>query len=424
MKNVNKLGSVIRFTFWSQARTKGFKIGTIFFVVLITIGIHVPLIIQLFDFDGTSRVGVLPSKSEIPAILEQFYAAQEEPEIEIVPIDDQGSTQANEQLARQMMFDGEIKGYLVLPEDDGSGLASNAEYRSKDVSSKIVQSLQSTLTQIRIGLVAEEIALSQEQLAELNRPFLIKGVHVSETDGQTESQFAVTIIFVFAMLMMLFSAIFGGGAMVASEVSTEKSSRVMEILITSVKPLVTMFGKVIGVFLVGFVQLLIYAATVIINLMLPHNRDAFAAFDLDLSALSLSLLVYFILFYLIGYFSYAVMFAAAGSIISRLEDLNQVISPIMIISLLTFYVAIFSVSNSGAIYVEVLSFVPLFTPVLMFLRIGLGDPALWEVGLAILINLAYIIGVGWLAAKIYRAGVLMYGKRPKLKEVWKAMRYN
>src|SRR5690606_9311235 len=105
----------------------------------------------------------------------------------------------------------------------------------------------------------------------------------------------------------------------------------------------TMFGKVIGVFLVGFVQLLIYAATVIINLMLPHNRDAFAAFDLDLSALSLSLLVYFILFYLIGYFSYAVMFAAAGSIISRLEDLNQVISPIMIISLLTFYVAIFSV---------------------------------------------------------------------------------
>jgi len=423
---VSKLGSVIRFTFWSQARTKGFKIGTIFFIVLITIGIHLPLIIQAFNFGGTDKVGVLPTTSELPAVLQQFYAGQEDPEIEILMLEDQGSAEANEQLARQMMFDGDLEGYLVFPEQEsGMRLVAAAEYRSKDAGSSLQQELQYTLQNIRMNMVAQQLELSSEEFVELNQPFVIQGVHVSEKDdGKSEAEIGVTIIFVFVMLSMLFGSTFGGGAMVATEVSAEKSSRVMEILITSVKPLVQMFGKVIGVFLIGLVQLIIYAAAVIVNLLLPHNRDAFAAFDIDLSALSIALLVYFIVFYLIGYFAYAVMFAAAGSIVSRTEDVNQVISPIMIISMITFYVAIFSVSNAGALYVEILSFVPLFTPVLMFLRIGLSDPALWEVVLAIGINIAFILVVGWIAAKVYRAGVLMYGKRPAFKEVWKAMRYN
>jgi len=184
-----------------------------------------------------------------------------------------------------------------------------------------------------------------------------------------------------------------------------------------------MFGKLIGIFLVGLVQMLIYIATAAVNLMLPHNRDAFAYFNLDLSGISASLVIYFILFYLLGYFSYAVMFAAAGSLVSRNEDVGQVISPFTVISLAVFYVAIFSISNTGAAYVEILSFVPLFSPILMFMRIGVSNPAIWEVGLAIVINAAFILLVGWFAAKIYRAGVLMYGKKPALKEVWKAMRY-
>ncbi len=148
--------------------------------------------------------------------------------------------------------------------------------------------------------------------------------------------------------------------------------------------------------------------------MLPHNKAAFANFNLDLSGLSLDLLVYFILFYLLGYFAYAVMFAAAGSVVSRTEDVNQVITPIMIISMVTFYVAIFSVNNAGALYVEILSFVPLFMPILMFIRIGLSDPALWEVALSVAINVLFILIVGWLAAKVYRAGVLMYGKEARV----------
>jgi len=420
---VNKLGSVIRFTYRSQVRTKSFIIGTVFFIILISVGIHLPLILQAFNLEGEDTVAVLPSASPIPAALQAFYEQQEDSNLSIILLDDQGSQEANEELAKQMLFDGQIDGYLILQEE-GSQLAAAAQLKAKDIDSGVHQDLQMALQLIRTGLVAEQLELTGDDLLELNRSFLVDATIVSEGDeGKSEEQIAMTFVFVIIMLSLLFMSIFGGGTMVATEVSSEKSSRVMEILITSVKPLTQMFGKVIGVFLVGLVQLLIYIATAAINLMLPHNRDAFAYFELDLSGISASLVIYFILFYLIGYFSYAVIFAAAGSIVSRNEDVGQVISPLTIISLAVFYVAIFSVSNTGAAYVEVLSFVPLFSPILMFMRIGISNPAIWEVGLALAINIVFILLIGWLAAKIYRAGVLMYGKRPALKEVWKAMKY-
>lgn len=420
---MNKLGSVIRFTFRSQTRTKSYKIGTVFFIILITIGIHVPLILQAFNPGGEDKVAVLPSATAIPAALQAFYEQQEDSSMTIILLEDQGSQEANEQLAKQMLFDGKIDGYLIIREDD-AGLSSSAELKAKDIDSGVLQDLQMALQLIRTSLVAERLELTGDDLLELNRSFSIEPTIVTEGDeGKSEEEIAVTFVFVIIMLTLLFMSIFGGGTMVATEVSSEKSSRVMEILITSVRPLTQMFGKLIGIFLVGLVQMLIYIATAAVNLMLPHNRDAFAYFNLDLSGISASLVIYFILFYLLGYFSYAVMFAAAGSLVSRNEDVGQVISPFTVISLAVFYVAIFSISNTGAAYVEILSFVPLFSPILMFMRIGVSNPAIWEVGLAIVINAAFILLVGWFAAKIYRAGVLMYGKKPALKEVWKAMRY-
>ena len=287
---MSKLGSVIRFTFWSQARTRGFIIGTVFFCLLITIGIHLPLIIQAFNFGGTDKIAVLPSSSPLPAALHAFYAEQEEAEIEIILLDDQGSFEANEALAKEMLFSGEIDGYLVIPGDEQT-IAAEAQFKSKDAGSSVQNKLQTALQFLRTSMVAAQFQLSGEELAELNRTFIVESIHIMENDaGKSEQEIAMTIVFVFVMLSMLFGSIFGGGAMVATEVSSEKSSRVMEILITSVKPMVQMFGKVIGVFLIGFVQILIYAAVAIINLMLPYNREAFANFNLDLSALSISML--------------------------------------------------------------------------------------------------------------------------------------
>ncbi|MNV68340.1 ABC-2 family transporter protein [compost metagenome] len=167
---------------------------------------------------------------------------------------------------------------------------------------------------------------------------------------------------------------------------------------------------------------MIIAAAVAANLLLPHNADVLKDFNLDLGQLSVSLLVYGLILYILGYFLYALMYAAVGSIVSRTEDLGQAVMPIMMLGFVNFYVPLFSISAPNTMLVKVASYVPFTSPLSMLLRIGVGDVAFWEIALSLLILLVTCFGMGWLAAKIYRTGVLMYGKRPSIKELRKAMK--
>jgi ABC-2 type transport system permease protein len=141
-----------------------------------------------------------------------------------------------------------------------------------------------------------------------------------------------------------------------------------------------------------------------------------------LSEIPFELLVYFIIFYIAGYFLYATVFAAIGSLVSRTEDVGQAIMPVTFVIVAGFMIAMYGLQQPNAPFVAIMAFVPFFAPLIMFLRIGLGDPAIWEIWLSIAILVAAIIGMGWLSAKIYRTGVLMYGKRPSWKELRRAMR--
>jgi ABC-2 type transport system permease protein len=212
------------------------------------------------------------------------------------------------------------------------------------------------------------------------------------------------------------------GNMIAAEVTAEKSSRIMEILITSVSPLSQMFGKVIGMLLVGLSQIVIFIAAVVVNMSLPHNAAIFQQYNIDLTQIDPMLLVYGLLFYILGYFLFAVLFAAVGSMVSRTEELGQAVMPITIISLIAFYISMFSIGTPDTMLVKVASFVPFTSPTAMILRVGLGQVAYWEIWLSIAILLVSIFICGWISAKIYRTGVLMYGKRPSWKELRKAMK--
>ncbi|MNS62688.1 ABC-2 family transporter protein [compost metagenome] len=223
------------------------------------------------------------------------------------------------------------------------------------------------------------------------------------------------------MILLFWMTTMMTGNMIAAEVTSEKSSRIMEILITSVSPLTQMFGKIVGMFLIGITQIGIFGAVLAINVMLPHNREAFTQFNIDINQLDLSVLVYGLVFYVLGYMLFSTLFAAVGSMVSRTEDLGQAVMPITMISLASFYIGTFSASSPNSLILKVASYVPFTSPVSMLIRVGLGDVAMWEVGLSLLILLVSIFLFGWISAKIYRTGVLMYGKRPTWKEVRKAM---
>lgn len=229
-------------------------------------------------------------------------------------------------------------------------------------------------------------------------------------------------VLVYVLLIMIFMVVTMYGNMIAMEITAEKSSRVMEILISSVSPLKQMFGKILGMFLLALTQISAYMIIIAANLLLPHNREILKKLDLSLADVDLSLLAYFVLFYLLGYLLYSTVFAAIGSLVSRTEDLGQALTPMTFLTLAGFYIGLFGINMPDSMFVKVSSFIPFFTPFIMFLRVGLSDPAWWEIALSVLLLAVSILAMGWLAAKIYRTGVLLYGKRPGIRELRKAMK--
>lgn len=286
--------------------------------------------------------------------------------------------------------------------------------------------LQTALQQVNTGLIVGD-KLTESQVAAIFAPVSI-GTEQLNADAaasgaeEGDAKPVINYVVVYVLLMLFFMSVMMTGNMIAAEITSEKSSRIMEILITSASPLTQMFGKVIGIFLVGLLQIAIISASIAVNLMLPHNSSILTDFNLDLGQLNAGILVYGFILYILGYFLYALMYAAVGSIVSRTEDLGQAIMPVLMLGFVSFYLPLFSISNPDTLLVKVASFVPFTSSLSLLLRIGVGHVAVWEIIVSLAILLATTFVFGWLAAKIYRTGVLMYGKRPSIKEIRKAMK--
>jgi ABC-2 type transport system permease protein len=426
---LNNLWTVISFSLRNRMRSKAFIATTITIALLSTIAIQVMYLVIMNPFSNPDRIGFVENAA--PAVtgrLTAYYGGQEKPLIELAGYPDAGSPDANEEAMKERMRGGEINGYLEFATD---GLFPKVTYKSErpmDTGKK--SSLQSALQAIKADIILSDANLTEEQRTALAQPVRIEAVQISTAegagsvgaDGKSEEEQVFAFMLVYIVIILLYMGIMITGQLIATEITAEKSSRVMEILVTSVAPLTQMFGKIIGMCLLGLTQIAVFGFTVAVNLMLPHTREMFRELNLDLSSLDPMLVVYAVIFYVTGYFLYGTLYAAIGSIVSRTEELGQAVMPLTTISMVAFFLGIFGLSNPNASYVVILSYIPFFTPYFMFMRIGMADPALWEVLLSLVILLATILLVGWLSAKIYRTGVLMYGKRPGIRELRKAMK--
>lgn len=421
--------TVMNFTIRNKVRSKSFIITTIILALFVSIVVNLPYIITMFQSsDRTAYVGAI--EGDIAARLEQFYAAQEEPDIVIRQFPDQGSQTANDRFLRDQIADGEIRGYLEFGEMDELSGFPRVQYKSTaSLDFGFTSRIQTGLQVLKNESVAQD--LPAEIVQRIMSPVVLETVQVSTTEGGTGSigeagksatEVAIAMVMVYFMIIVLFMGIMITGQLIATEITSEKSSRIMELLITSVSPLNQMYGKIIGMLLVGLGQIGFIIAVGFVNVLLPHNIGFLQELGIQLSDISVSLLMYGVVFYILGYFLYATVYAAVGSIVSRTEELAQAMMPLTMLSLAGFYAAMIAINMPDAAFVKVMSYIPFFTPFLMFLRIGLTDPSMWEVLLSIVILLGSTLALGWLSAKIYRTGVLMYGKRPSLKELRKAMR--
>lgn len=233
---------------------------------------------------------------------------------------------------------------------------------------------------------------------------------------QTESfWFTYIIIFILYMAIMMY------GQMVATNVATEKSTRAMEMLITSAKPVNLIFGKVFGSGFAGLTQMIAIFGTsfVLYNLNQSYwgeNHVITAMFDINLDVLIFSLI-----FFILGYFLYSFIYGALGSLATRTEDINVSIMPVTMIFVAAFMIVMFSMSsgNIDSTLMKIVSYIPFTSPMAMLARITMGEVPMIGIIASIAILIASTIGIGYLSAKIYQMGVLLYGKTLKISELIK-----
>lgn len=266
-------------------------------------------------------------------------------------------------------------------------------------------------TMQKLGLTAQE---SQQLLSAQ-----AQGETITLGKDQMKSYF-----YTFILMFALYMTILVYGQFVAQSVVTEKSSKAMELLITSAKPSSLMFGKVVGAGLAGLVQLILIVGSAFVFFNLNRSYWDSGSVITSLFDMPLGLVLYTILFFVAGYFLYAFLFGALASLASRMEDTNTLVMPVMLVFIVSFMVTIFSMAGGkiDSVLMKVLSFVPFTSPMAMFARIAMSEVAPIQIILSIVILIVSIIGIGFLAAGIYRVGVLMYGKPPKLKELVRILR--
>ncbi len=245
--------------------------------------------------------------------------------------------------------------------------------------------------------------------------------HETEMLGKDQMKnYFYTYIMIFALYMVILLY----GQMVATNVATEKSSRAMELLITSAKPISMMFGKVIASCLAGLTQLVAVFGTAFLCFNLNKTYWDAGGIVASLFDMPLELLVYMLIFFVLGFLIYAFLFGAVGSTASKLEDINTSVMPITFLFIIGFIVVVTGMSSNevDTVLMKVCSFVPFTSPMAMFTRICMSTVPMYEIVISILILIGTAVGVGVLSAKIYRVGVLMYGTQPKIGQILKSIK--
>ncbi|THF77986.1 ABC transporter permease [Cohnella fermenti] len=423
---MNNLWTVMSFTMRTKLRGKSFLILTILIALLLVVGSNLPYLIdKMAKGGGPVKVGYAQSEqADLVTSLSAVLSALPEPKVELVPVETPADEAGRTAALRQAIEEKMIKGYLQFVTTGDASFPSVTYLSKKQLSTDASQQLQASLQAVKTDAAVKDANLTQEQLAKLTAPISFSSIRLDELDGtgKTQEERDTALLLTYVILILLFMSVMVSGQMIASEITSEKSSRIMEILVTSVAPLQQLFGRVLGTFVVAVVQLVVFVGVAVLNLTLPHNKDSFLSLGIDFGNVDPLLLVFAVLMYLAGFFLYAMLFASIGSLVSRTEDLGQAVLPITMITLAGFYIAIFGMNSPESSFITICSYIPFFSPFLLFLRIGLAEPAWWEIALSVGILLASILAIGWLAAKIYRTGVLMYGKRPTIAELRRAMK--
>ncbi|WP_033542918.1 ABC transporter permease [Planococcus sp. CAU13] len=409
---MNSFWIIFKQAFMTKARTKSFIITTIIVAAAFFLLANLPAIIESFAGDEESQVlHVVDDSGELVPQL-QAQLEQADSNIQAMPTD------LSEDELQEGIAEGTIDAYLVIEGGD----ALSARYISESANEiGAGADVENAVQAIQTALTAERLGLSGAEVGELFLPASFEREAVSDS-AKTEEELSQARGLVYVLILLIYVAVIYYPNMIAMEVANEKSSRVMEILISSVSPVKHMFAKILGIGTLGIVQMMIFGIAGYFAFRTSASDMTEGFFSvMGFSDIKVSTFLFAILFFLLGYFLYAVLAALLGSLVSRTEDVQQLMLPMMFLIIIASFIAFSGIGMPDAGYVTVTSFIPFFAPLVMFLRVGMLDIPLWEPLLSIAIMLVTIGILGWFGARVYRGGVLMYGSSQSLKDIGKAI---
>jgi ABC-2 type transport system permease protein len=405
---MSKFITVMMHTYRSKIKSKPFLITTLITIALLFVVTNMNEITKMFGGEEESKVGVIDKTGNtLPALQAQLEQADADLKAKAYT--------KSESDAEKEVIEGKLDGLLIL-DKDASGIVTGM-YKAEDVTQQsLITDIEMALQQIKNKSAAESIGLNQEQLAAIYLPVSFEKESLSTT-AKSEEEAAQVYILVYVVLFFMYMSVMMYGSMIAVEVATEKSSRVMEILISSVSPVTQMFGKIFGIVLIALTQLALFIAGGFAAVRLNENLSGSESIiqELKLNEIPISLMVYALVFFILGFFLYATLFAMMGSLISRVEEVNNLMTPVVIVIVAAFMIAMYGRENPESGFVAAASYFPLFTPMLMLLRVGMLSLPVWEVSLGIGVLIGAIALFAVIGARVYRGGVLMYGNAPSLK---------
>jgi ABC-2 type transport system permease protein len=284
---------------------------------------------------------------------------------------------------------------------------------AETVMDKIEDAIEKSLIGFRLG--KQNVSLTSEQLQKIIRRARLDSFKVDPEGKTSRRDFGGVYVasIVFAMILLMTIITFGVTAL--RGILEEKSSRIIEVLLSSMTPFELLAGKVVGVCLVGLTQILAYVVTGAALALYTSGSTGFA--NDVMSAFTPSVVGFFLVYYLLGVFLFLSMFVAVGSMVNTEQEAQHFQQPIIWALVIPIYATFFFINNPDSLIARLASFIPFFTPMVMLMRISVLTPPWWEIGLSIAIMAVTTVGVVWVVSRIFRVGILMYGKRPNVPEI-------
>ena len=398
--------TVMKFTIKDMVKRKSFIISTLIILALIVVGFNVPNMIKGFSGDSTGdKFLIVDSKDVFEGTLESLKQMDLGYEFEITNAD------LKFEDIKQKIEGKEINTAIIItPENEKIKISYIVE--NTTMMDAVPEGCVNALTSIYSNLQISKLGLTEKQLQSITPNF-------DFSLEQTEEESASGNIFVMMIMsIVLFYAIYFCAYQVSSSITTEKTSKIMETLVTSTSPRTIVLGKTIGIGVVGLVQMILIVATALISAK-AFLEPGLLESVLDMSNITPYLGIMTAIYFILGYLSYALLYALTGSTVSKPEDIQSANTPVALLAVIGFYLSYFTMMNPTSDLNLFASLFPISSPFCMPFRIMMGLASTTDVVISIAILIVTIIVIARVAIKIYSNAILNYGTKMGIKDIVK-----